>query len=143
MVVKKNSLLFFGLAAVLVLLDQLSKYLILFINPTWSAGILTIHLIKNTGAGFGILKGQALLLGFISLLVALIIIFSRKKIIQDQVPLCLFSLLLGGVLGNFIDRIFRGYVIDFIDFRFWPAFNIADATITISIIGLLIYYWKK
>ena len=55
----------------------------------------------------------------------------------------LFALFLGGVIGNLIDRAFRGYVIDFISFKFWPAFNIADACISIAVIGLIIYFWKK
>ncbi|HIH12346.1 TPA: signal peptidase II [Candidatus Woesearchaeota archaeon] len=138
-----SSVLFFGIALLVVALDQLTKYIIITRNVSWSSALFQIHLVKNTGAGFGILKGQILLLGFISLVVALIIIFAHKKISQEKIPLLLFSLLLGGVIGNFIDRMFRHYVIDFIDVGFWPVFNIADAAITVSIIILVIYYWRK
>lgn len=53
------------------------------------------------------------------------------------------GLLLGGTIGNLIDRIFHGAVTDFIDLRIWPVFNIADSAVTISIILLIIILWKK
>ncbi|MEK6846425.1 MAG: signal peptidase II [Nanoarchaeota archaeon] len=55
----------------------------------------------------------------------------------------LWALFLGGALGNLMDRWLRGFVIDFIDLKFWPVFNVADAAITVSVIGLVIYYWKR
>ena len=54
-----------------------------------------------------------------------------------------FGLLIGGIIGNLIDRIMLGYVVDFIDFRIWPVFNLADSFVTISVIGLIFYLWKK
>jgi signal peptidase II len=79
----------------------------------------------------------------ISLLVASGIIYYYAKIPSKPWPQVLWALFLGGVLGNLIDRLFRGYVIDFIDLGFWPAFNVADASITVSVIGLIIWYWKN
>ena len=58
-------------------------------------------------------------------------------------PQLLWGVFLGGVIGNLVDRLMRGVVIDFIDLGFWPAFNIADAAITVSTIGLIIYYWDR
>ena len=46
-------------------------------------------------------------------------------------------------MGNLLDRLFRGSVIDFIDLQFWPVFNVADAAITVAVVGLVIYYWKE
>lgn len=126
-----------------VIADQITKYLIFSFQPNLNLGILTIHLVKNTGAGFGILQGQNFWLALISVVVVIVLIFNYKRIPEKKTGQILFALLLGGIVGNLIDRIVRGYVIDFIDFQFWPAFNVADMAITISVIGLMVYYWKK
>jgi signal peptidase II len=127
----------------IVFFDQLTKYLILNFEPYFGFRYLKIVLIKNTGAGFGILQGKTFFLGIISLIVAVTVIAYYKKIPQEKFPQVLFALFLGGVIGNLIDRFLRGYVIDFISFSFWPAFNIADSALTVSVIGLVIYYFKE
>ncbi|HLD00585.1 MAG TPA: signal peptidase II [Candidatus Nanoarchaeia archaeon] len=135
---------FFTLITIsIVLLDQLTKYLVLTLKPNLNLGLLSIHYITNTGAGFGILKGQTLLLALISLIAALTLIIGYKKIDTQKIPQILFALFLGGVIGNMIDRVFRHQVIDYLDFHFWPAFNLADSAITAAVAGLIIYYWKK
>jgi signal peptidase II len=139
----KFQLWFAGITLLVVVLDQLSKYLILYFNPSWNLGLLSIHLIKNTGAGFGILQNQSFWLGIVSLAAALMILFEYQKVDKKYWSQVLFGILLGGILGNMFDRFFRGFVVDFIDLGWWPAFNIADAGITLSIIGLIIHYWKK
>jgi signal peptidase II len=139
----KFELWFWGVALVIIFLDQLLKGLILRFQPQWGLNILTIHLIKYTGAGFVILKSQTLFLGIVSLCAALIILFNYKKIDRAYIPQVFFGLFLGGIIGNLIDRLFRGFVVDFLDLSFWPAFNLADACITISIIAVVIWYWKK
>ena len=73
----------------------------------------------------------------------IVIFFYKKKYRRKKVPQILFGLFLGGVVGNLIDRTLRGYVIDFIDPGFWSVFNIADLAISISVIGLVLYYWRK
>ena len=135
--------LFVFISSLTVILDQFTKILIYIYKPNFGISVLNIHLVKNTGAGFGILQNQTFLLGLISLFVAIGIISYYHKIPQEKYPQILVSLLLGGVIGNLIDRFFRKFVIDFIDFTFWPAFNIADAAITTVTIGLIVYYWKK
>ncbi len=141
--VKKSFIGYFSSISIMVIiLDQLLKYLVINFNPKLGGEILAIHLVKNTGAGFGLLQNQSFWLGLVSLLVALVIVFSYRNLPKDRVGQTLFALFLGGVLGNMIDRMFRNYVVDFIDFSFWPAFNLADAVITVSIIGIIAYYWK-
>ncbi|MEK6863147.1 MAG: signal peptidase II [Nanoarchaeota archaeon] len=140
---KKYFIVFLAVSILTVLLDQFSKYAVDKIRPEWGLGFMSIHFVHNTGAGFGILKGQTGLLAFISALAALAVIFFYKKIPQEKIPQILFGLFLGGVVGNLIDRTFRGYVIDFFDLSFWPVFNIADMAISLSVIGLALYYWKK
>ena len=140
---KKYVILFTAVALVTIVLDQLAKYLIATMKPAWDLGFLSIHFVQNTGAGFGILKGQMALLAVISTIVVTAVIFYYHKIPQEKLAQVLFGSFLGGVAGNLIDRIFRQYVVDFIDVGFWPVFNIADAAISVSVVGLVLYFWKE
>ena len=126
-----------------VVVDQILKYLVLTREPQWLGSFVSIHLIKNTGAGFGILANNSLVLGFVSLVVAVILIVLYPKVDRKILPQVCFALFFAGTVGNMIDRFLRQFVIDFIDFSFWPAFNVADAAISIAVIGLVVYYWKK
>ncbi|MBI4152143.1 signal peptidase II [Candidatus Woesearchaeota archaeon] len=144
MVNKHNYGLFFSLITVaIVLFDQAAKLVIVYLNPAWNLFILDIHLVTNTGAGFGLFQGKTIILGIISLAVALGIVLYYHKIPKRYNFQFLVALFLGGVIGNLIDRFARGHVIDFIDFRFWPAFNVADAAISIAVVGLIWVMWKE
>ena len=123
--------------------DQLTKLLAtqnLLLNQSAPLikGIFHLTLIHNRGAAFGILKNQTPLFIFISIL-AVILIYSAlrnnkyKKYSFYNISL---ALILAGALGNLIDRLRLGYVIDFLDFRIWPVFNVADSAITIGAILL-------
>ena len=139
-----NFKLFFYLVAFFTLvLDQVSKFLILHYQPNWSVGFIDIIFLKNSGAGFGILQGWSLLLGVVSLLVAGAVVYYYDQVPKQTWPQLFLGFFLGGVVGNAVDRLLRSYVVDFIDLGFWPAFNIADAAITIGAIGLIIVLWKK
>ncbi len=140
---KKYLVLFLVVAAVTIILDQITKYIIAVQRPEWKLGFLLIHFVYNTGAGFGLFKEQMGMLAIISALVALAIILFYKRIPKEKIAQVLFGLFLGGVLGNLIDRILRQYVVDFIDVGFWPVFNIADVAISLSVIGLVLYFWKE
>lgn len=118
-------------------LDQLSKFIItryLSQNQTIPLikGVFHLTLIHNRGAAFGILKNQVPLFIFTSILAIILIYFSLKKNKHRKAYSVALSLILAGALGNLIDRLFFGYVIDFLDFRIWPVFNIADSAITIA-----------
>lgn len=130
---------FWSTSLIILALDQLSKWLVALFMPQSSI----IHYVENTGAGFGILQGMTPLLALISAGVALIIIIFHHRIPELRMPQIFLGMVLGGVVGNLTDRVFRGFVIDFMDLGFWPAFNVADAALTISVMGLIIYYWKK
>ncbi len=122
-------------------LDQLSKFIItryLSQNQTIPLikGVFHLTLIHNRGAAFGILRNQVPLFIFTSILAIILIYFSLKKNKHRKVYSVALSLVLGGALGNLIDRLFFGYVIDFLDFRIWPVFNIADSAITIAAVLL-------
>jgi len=121
--------------------DRVSKSLVdaFVIQPISVLSFVEIVFVKNTGIAFGFLNAFSLqwLFVFISLVVIIGLALYSKK---DSVAVNLygFSLIIGGALGNVFDRIFFGYVIDFISIGWWPAFNIADASLTIGVL-LLIY----
>jgi len=137
------------IALLIIFFDQLTKFFIIKnFNLNQSLAIINkvFHLtfVKNTGAGFGILKGQNILLIFISIIVIGLILYYLDRIKENEFLLqILIGFVIGGTVGNLIDRVRVGYVIDFLDFRIWPVFNIADSFITVGIIGLIIYLWKK
>ncbi len=99
--------------------------------------ILHITLVFNNGAAFGLLKDRAAFFVLVSaFVITFIILFAwRHKGMSGLLAVAL-GLILGGSLGNLVDRMTFGYVIDFFDFRVWPVFNIADSGITVGV-GML------
>lgn len=101
-------------------------------------GIIHFTLVHNRGAAFGILKGQTAFFIF-SALLAVILIYQGLKGAKPQGQALYkisLGLILAGAVGNLIDRLRFGYVIDFLDFRIWPVFNLADSAITVGAILL-------
>ncbi len=151
MVKLENMLKLYINSFIIVFLDQLTKKIIVanmmirdIIEVTFFLDI--IH-VRNTGAAFSFLHDaggwQRYFLVTISLLVSIALPFYIKKNLHQPLLAISLSLILGGAVGNLIDRLFLGYVIDFISFHydktiFWPAFNIADSAITVGAI-LIIY----
>ncbi|MFO7711058.1 MAG: signal peptidase II [Candidatus Woesearchaeota archaeon] len=125
----------YGLAALIVLVDQITKLLIRFLDSPIDLGLFTINYVENYGAGFGILQGHRILLILITIAVVAVLTYYINTVKDYGI-----AIILGGAIGNLIDRIFLGYVIDFIDFGFWPAFNIADSAITI---GAALVIWDQ
>ncbi|MBW2986896.1 signal peptidase II, partial [Candidatus Woesearchaeota archaeon] len=107
--------------------------------------IFHLTLIKNFGVGFGLFNAPASrwVLIIITVIIIGIILYYYKKIPEKYLPIISTSLILGGAIGNLIDRFLLGFVVDFLDFRVWPAFNVADSAITIGVIGLIIYFWQS
>lgn len=136
----------FFLAGLFVLLiDQITKF---FIRTNFSLGesfpitnFFEITYITNTGAGFGIFSGQNMFLALFSIIVIFIILYYWKSIKKEEK--IWFALIIGGIVGNVVDRLFFGYVIDFINFSFWPAFNVADSALVVSVAVLIINELKK
>jgi len=137
------------LVPMIAILDQISKYLIsryLYVNESVEVVRKFFHLtlVHNTGAAFGILRDQTALFILISVLAVVSILFYLRK--RKNLSLAKstgFGLILAGSLSNLIDRLRFGYVIDFLDFRIWPVFNIADSAITIGAFLLIISFFKK
>lgn len=110
--------------------------------------LLNITLVYNTGAAFSIFMGSRIFLILIGVLSVLGILFYVYKIgLETDSDVFIFSLLLGGILGNLIDRIVHGYVIDYLSFNigsyYFPVFNFADVCIVFSIILIIIKNLKE
>ena len=140
----KNKLFFLSLSIFIVLIDQFTKYLISynykrFINKDFL--LFRLDFIKNYGAAFNIFSGSRIFLSIISIIFSIILIYLiiRKNSIS-VLDLYSYSFILGGTIGNGIDRVFKGFVIDFINLNpiNFPVFNFADISINIGFI-LMIY----
>lgn len=134
----------FIIVLTILLLDQVSK-IVITRNLLYGEsipiikGIFHFTLIHNRGAAFGILRNQIPLLTVTSAVAVILIYFSLRRKKQGKIYNISLTLILAGALGNLIDRLFFGYVIDFLDFRIWPVFNIADSCITI---GAILLAWN-
>ena len=139
--VRKNSELFLiPLLAALVVADQLAK---------WAArNYLTspvpvirnfFHLtfVMNSGLAFGFLQGTNDIFVWLYIVVLGLIIFCYDKFPKNRFSRVMLFFIIAGIIGNFIDRIVFGYVVDFIDFRIWPVFNVADIYLTVGIVGMI------
>jgi len=151
--VKRDYLLFTLSALIVVLLDQVSKWFMVAQLEPYQAhsvipGFLDLVLVKNKGMAFGIL-GQSrshvaayLLMGAtLAAILVIVVFFWRAR--RDQKWLTVgLALILGGAVGNLVDRIRLGFVIDFLDFSIkgyhWPAFNLADSAVTMGTLWLLL-----
>ncbi|MFH0887451.1 MAG: signal peptidase II [bacterium] len=125
--------------------DQISKYLIshfMHAGESWPIIPKIFHLtyVQNTGAAFGLLRGNNTMLAIIAavLIIAVVVAYNITKK-KDPLFIISLSFILGGSMGNLCDRITRGYVVDFLDFRVWPVFNLADSLINIGFILLVIH----
>ena len=138
------------LALVVIVLDQLTKWLasdlLVLHQPLVVMPMFNLTLMHNTGAAFSFLHDaggwQRWLFTLIAIVVSIVIVAWLKQLKSKDVWQAVgLSLILGGAIGNVIDRLVHGYVVDFIqiyyDIYYWPAFNIADSAITVGV-GILI-----
>jgi signal peptidase II len=147
-------LLLAGISGAVITLDQLTKLYILTGYRLGESlevipGLFNITYVRNFGAAFGFLANSNPVfreIFFLSIpVLAMIIILRALKSIgeDDRLHILSFSLIFGGAIGNYVDRLRFRYVIDFLDFHYaghsWPAFNIADSSIVAGILLLLIF----
>ena len=133
------------IAIAITILDQITKWLVVTnLSYNYQLPIIKnffyLTYVKNKGAAWGMLQNGRIFFVIITILVVIgILYFIAKE--KSSYKKLVFSLILGGALGNFIDRLFRGYVIDFLDFYIFsynfPVFNIADIFITIGTVALI------
>ena len=131
------------LALFIFFLDQISKHLVLrTLEIGKSVEIIKnffyLTLVRNTGAAFGIFKNQTLFFIAISVITVIaILIYIGKRRDYSFIRDTGLALILGGALGNLADRLRFGCVVDFLDFRIWPVFNVADSAITVGALLLI------
>ena len=145
----QTKIYFLSLSIFIVLIDQFTKYLMiynnkLFINKDFL--LFKLDFVKNYGAAFNIFSGSRIFLSLISILFSILLIyliFSKNTL--NLFDLYSYSFILGGTIGNGIDRIYRGFVVDFINLNIinFPVFNIADISINIGFIFLLYNIFKN
>ena len=148
----------FALLVFIVLLDQLSKFIVDRTMPLNQsipviANLFSLTYIRNTGAAFGILAGSAAgfrlpFLIFFSLLAIGFIGLMLRRLPEGEKGLMIaLTFILGGAIGNLIDRLLYGEVIDFLDFYWsryhWPAFNFADSFITAGVLITFYYLFRS
>ncbi|MFA5275947.1 MAG: signal peptidase II [Candidatus Omnitrophota bacterium] len=134
----------FIIVSAILVLDRVSKilvteYLSLNNSVPLIKGVFHFSLVHNQGAAFGLLRNQLPLFILTSLVAVALIWRSLRSDKHNKIYTIALSLILTGALGNLIDRVFYGYVIDFLDFRIWPVFNVADSAITV---GAVILGWS-
>ena len=147
-----NPIALLGVAAFVIGLDQLTKYWVMVTLPEgqwWSPlsgggwHVFRITHTTNSGAAFGIFPQQGGIFILIAVVVVVAILLYYRHLPQgDWLIRLSLGLQLGGAIGNLIDRLRFGYVVDFIDVGFWPIFNVADASITIGVIVIAYRLWR-
>jgi len=140
-----RELTFFLVALLVIALDQASKF---FIKANMTLGqsipeegFFRITYSTNEGMVFGLFANQTFLITLTAIVgIAAIIIYSRYPLFNQLLVRVAIGLMLGGAVGNLIDRIRLGEVIDFIDVGAWPVFNLADSAVVVGVV-LIIYYF--
>lgn len=132
---------------ILVLIDQISKFLIesyLFQKQLYIVdNFFALTYVQNRGAAWGILGSHATLFLFLVPVLLILLVTYGYKSAKSKPERIALSFIISGALGNYIDRLFRGYVVDFLDFLVWPVFNFADICIVCGCIFLCTYVFLK
>ena len=141
---------FWIIAAAVVLLDQWTKHLVIESMPLHHSfpvipGALYLTHERNTGVAFGQLRGAGPLLIVAACIAIGAILLYRARLLRSGAPIhpllaVGLALPLGGAVGNLIDRARFGYVVDFVDLRWWPIFNVADSAITVGAACLVFFF---
>ena len=145
----KSKLYFLSFSIFIILIDQFTKYLMfynykLYLNKNFF--LFKLDFVRNYGAAFNIFSGSRIFLSIISIIISIILFYLllRNKS-SNSLDLYSYSFILGGTIGNGIDRIAKGFVIDFINLNIidFPVFNIADISINIGFILILYSMFKN
>lgn len=139
----------YAVSFLIVLLDQITKVIAQIFLPVSGSisvipGIFHLTLVENPGVAFGLFAklGNGLVFLIVICLVAIVIYLRKMRHLHwlERLPL---AMILGGAAGNLIDRIRLGHVVDFLDFRIWPVFNLADSFITVGVCVFLLCSFRK
>jgi len=122
-----------------IIIDRITKiWALTLAGKRVDFGILEFVYTTNTGAGFSILQNQNTLLSWIAVIALGVIIYY-----YSHFPKLGFLMIISGIIGNLIDRIMYGYVIDFINFKIWPIFNIADSLVFLGVVYTIIVWIRE
>jgi len=142
---RANDWRFLWIVLGIVVIDQLTKFFAsripLGTDIPLLGDFLALTHAQNTGAAFSMLQGQNIILAAITIIILATIAWYYPKIKKEQ--LVLVALITGGAMGNLIDRVRLGYVTDLIRISIWPAFNVADAAVTIGALVLAYHIIKE
>jgi signal peptidase II len=150
---RRVAALLFVSAAMIVAIDQLTKALVVsHLREGGSrrviGGVLSWTYQRNPGSAFGLFQHIPVLFTILAAVIAVVIVVRARRV-HDRLAAFALGLVLGGAVGNLVDRIarppgvFRGRVIDFIDFHWWPVFNVADSAVVIGAVLLLIASFRS
>ena len=141
--IRKNYFYFFLISSIIFLFDRLTK--IFFVNngSIYISKFFNFFYTENTGAAFGIFNNMNFVLGLFNLLIISFIIYYIFKYDFDFKILLGLSFVVGGSLANAFDRLFIGFVVDFISIYKWPNFNVADSFIVLGFMLLIFLYFKQ
>jgi len=143
----RNTAVFIIAASVAILLDQVSKALVVAYTQPGESLTLIPHVLHltystNTGGAFGIMRGSGQIV-FLAAVVIVAVVFGSFLVMRGRGSIWAFvglGLLIGGALGNLIDRVVRHKVVDFFDLGWWPVFNVADIAIAAGVIIVLLVF---
>ena len=139
---RKRELILVAIALLVLVVDQLSKQCVVLRlrlgvpwNPIeWLGSYVSLTYITNTGAAFGMFPAFGTFFAVIAIVVVVVILLYYRQLSSGSWTMHIgLGLQLGGALGNLLDRIRWGHVVDFIDFKVWPVFNVADASIVVGV----------
>lgn len=136
-------MLFYLVALGLLVLDFLSKLAVRLTLPLGQPvpvipGVFYLTYLRNPGAAFGLFPGRVQIFVIVSVLAMIVLMVANQRLRPPVLVQAALGLQLGGVWGNLIDRVTSGLVTDFLDFRIWPVFNLADSGI---VVGAVVLAW--
>lgn len=135
---------FWSVALGVFALDRITKLLVqqyLSLNSSIDFGIVALTYVQNTGTLFGLFKNASWFFVAFAAIVTIYILARYRAFDKSIQPI--LGLILAGAMGNLVDRLLYGSVIDFIDFKFWPVFNVADSVIVIAVCLLVLREYKR
>jgi signal peptidase II len=141
----RRDIFFFLIALVVIALDQITKHIVRsnlgYGETAFENDLFRIINVTNTGAAFGILQGKTIFLTITTLLgLGAILLYYLYPPMEHPLLRVALGLQLGGAVGNLIDRVRLGGVTDFIDFRHWPTFNVADSAISVGVTTIVVFF---
>jgi len=137
--VKLKNYFFAAIIIALIFIDQTAKYFAAGLPEAVPVikNVFYLAFVKNSGIIFGAFPGFNSLLVWIYVIVLGLLLYFYNEFPKDNFSRVMLAFLFAGIIGNLIDRIAFGYVIDFLDFRIWPVFNVADICLDVGILGII------